>query len=341
MSLSPKKASIAVLLVALLGARTAAAEATCTSSRPMVELVLEVEPPDREIGQNLASHLEAELRPRNIDLCAGSTPSSTPVARIRLHVERPTGGPVVATIEIADAVTDKRVERRIDLTRMPPDARALAVASSTDELLRASWAELKIKDAPPPSRPPPPAVVEAVNASLESAASTSSVAPIELGVAAHLSSFPSNREAVGGDVLVRGWFHPRIAGLAGVGGSFGFTRPGRSGPVRADDLAATLGGAFALLGHETLAVDIEAGITLMRVTFTSDVTSAIDWAAIARIGARGSVRAGPVRIALSAAGLLPIRGSEGTDRGEAVTSIAGPGVEVGLGLLVPLAIAAP
>src|SRR5690606_19264247 len=49
---------------------------------------------------------------------------------------------------------------------MPADARALAVSSSADELLRASWAELMISDAPAPKMKPPPEVMSAVQSSL-------------------------------------------------------------------------------------------------------------------------------------------------------------------------------
>ncbi len=46
----------------------------------MIDLVLEVEPPDRFIGSALEQHLRAELGAREIDVCiaASATPPPSP-----------------------------------------------------------------------------------------------------------------------------------------------------------------------------------------------------------------------------------------------------------------------
>ena len=46
-----------------------------------------------------------------------------------------------------DAVTHKRVRRDVDLSRIPEDGRAAAIAIESDELLRASWAEVALDTA--------------------------------------------------------------------------------------------------------------------------------------------------------------------------------------------------
>ena len=50
-------------------------------------------------------------------------------------------------IEVRDAVTRKRVRRDVDLSRIPDDGRAAAIAIEADELLRASWAEIALDTA--------------------------------------------------------------------------------------------------------------------------------------------------------------------------------------------------
>jgi hypothetical protein len=50
-------------------------------------------------------------------------------------------------IEVRDAVTHKRVRRDVDLSRIPDDGRAAAIAIEADELLRASWAEIALDTA--------------------------------------------------------------------------------------------------------------------------------------------------------------------------------------------------
>src|SRR5580692_7249995 len=84
--------------LALLVPRPACADATCPASdRPTLELLLEVEPPDLAIAENLAQHLAAELHIRGIDLCARPPAPRPPIARVRLHVEHTAPGPVQAT----------------------------------------------------------------------------------------------------------------------------------------------------------------------------------------------------------------------------------------------------
>jgi hypothetical protein len=65
-------------------------------------------------------------------------------------------------VSIEDAATNKRVARRIALGDVAAPARARALALAVAELLRASWLELSVPDAPPSQIAVPPAVREAV-----------------------------------------------------------------------------------------------------------------------------------------------------------------------------------
>jgi len=325
----------------LLAARSARAEAPCPASdRPILELLLEVEPPDLVIATTLAEHLAAELRIRGIDLCVRPPAPRAPIARVRLHVDHPALGPILATIEIEDSITSKRLERTIDLTSIPVDGRPLAVASSTDELLRASWVELSVADAPAPATAPPSAVLRAV-AESENPLRWRPPARFEMGAEVDASTFLGHRDALGAALTLRGWFLPRIAGWLEAGGELGVPRASVHGTVRANDLFAAVGAAFALVPRDRArGLDLEAGFSLLRVSIAGAATdgatssSAVDWATVVRAGARAWLRTDAVRWTLGLSGLAVTRASRGLDAGRDVTSIEGFGLEAGLAGLV-------
>jgi hypothetical protein len=220
----------------------------------------------------------------------------------------------------------------------------LAVASSTDELLRASWVELEVIDAPPPVMAPPPAVVRAVAESQgrrPPPTRASLVSSFEIGADVDASSLPGNREAGGAALELRGWFLPRGAVLLETGGDLGLSRTSIHGTVHVNDLFVTVGTAIAAVPRDRrLGVDLEAGVSFLRVSLGGTASAgataspAVDWAAVFRLGARAWVRTGPVRWTLGFAGLGVARGSRGIDTGEDVSSIAGLGLEASLGAFI-------
>lgn len=66
------------------------------------------------------------------------------------------------TVVIDDAATDKSVRRIVDFDGVPASARARVLSLATAELLRASWLELVLPDAPKPRTPLPAAAREAI-----------------------------------------------------------------------------------------------------------------------------------------------------------------------------------
>lgn len=89
--------------------------------------------------------LQQTLAPLGIGACGGATaphPPGEPLAT--LAIDLVTVGKTMATIEVGDAVTKKRVRREVDLTSIPADGRELAIAIEADELLRACWAEIAL-----------------------------------------------------------------------------------------------------------------------------------------------------------------------------------------------------
>jgi hypothetical protein len=99
------------------------------------------------LANDTSDDLRAGLRVRGIALCTVADSFTT----------QP-----VATVLVQDELTNKRVLRDLRLANIAPDARALALAQAADELLRASWVELRLSDAPEPAREPPAVVQETV-----------------------------------------------------------------------------------------------------------------------------------------------------------------------------------
>lgn len=80
--------------------------------------------------------LGADLRRHRVALCDASatTGGETPLADVALALSP---GPVLS-LEVRDAVTDKRLARDLPLKSLPRDALALSIALAAEELLHAS-----------------------------------------------------------------------------------------------------------------------------------------------------------------------------------------------------------
>lgn len=309
-----------------------------TGARPVVELVLEVEPPDRAIGVTLQDHLKAELGARAIDLCLRSIAPRQPLARVHLHVDHPPPGPVVATISISDLVTDKLVERTIDLTRLPADSRPLAVAAAVDELLRASWAELLLTDAPIPVAAPAPAVVHAVAVSSKPRPPSASF--VEIGVNATATNLFGHRAALGGEAWIGAWILPPLALQLRFGADAGLPRDAPHGTAHADAIAVGAGLAFSPIAHDApVGARFEAGVNLLRVHLVGEATGsavaddASQWTGTVDATVRGWARTGPVWWTIGVGAVAALHAVRATDDGATVTSIEGVGARIVAGVV--------
>jgi hypothetical protein len=326
------------LLAFFAGLGSAPAAPPCpVSDRPVIMLTTDVTPPDQAIADALAQHLTAELEARGIDLCVGSATPRRPIGRVLLRVERPAEGPITALIRIGDEVTDKRVERTMDLMAMPPDSRPLAVAAAADELLRASWAELQMKDAPAPAMAPPPAVLGAVSASLRPMAP----APrFELG-AVGSSSYFQKRTGFGGGLLLGQVLDRNWAAVYRVGMERGLTTTSSHGRVHADTTSVAAG---IELAPWTGAIGLRLGgdVRFLSVRYVVDVGAsgsghdAGDWALVSGWGGRLSVDTGSARLYLGAAALYAVRPSSASDEGQTIARVGRVGAEITLGMSLRL-----
>jgi hypothetical protein len=332
-------AAVCCALVAVPG--SAAAAPSCgAGGRAVVELVLEVDPPDRFVGTTLEKHLRAELGAREIDVCiapAGGTPPPRPIATVTLHIDHRPDGAFLATIRIGDLIMDKRLERTLDLGRIPRDGQPLAVAAATDELLRAGWVELTIPDAPPPVVAPPPAVLRAIGPPRPKTPPRSSV--VEIGAVATGTGLEGGRVGVGGKAWIGAWVLSRLGLQLRFGADAGLPRSSRDGSTHLDTLGPGAGVMVSLPGHDApLGVRFEAGADLLRVHLVGTAagaaaaSSATLWTGMADATVRGWARTGPIFWTLGIGALAALHGVAATDNGVTTTEVTGFGGKVDAGL---------
>jgi hypothetical protein len=281
------------------------------------------------LAAKLAGHLRAALSARGIVFCMRSPqPGST--ASLRIRVE----SGARAAIEISDALTEKHIARSVDLGRLPRDGWALALAASSDELLRASWAELAMRDAPKPRMDAPPAVVRAI---------TASVGPDPLRKIELAPEFSAQwqrwRTAFGARLRFAYWLKPSWALLLGAASSFGLRVASSHGSVRADTLDLEFGAAYALPSAQAhFGATLELNAVVSRVAFSARANaqgasdSFEDWSLAGLARLRGFYGAGPWRISAALGVLAPLRPASARDEGKTVTATRGFGGEAVLGL---------
>lgn len=281
---------------------THSAAQTCRTAHPHVVLELTGDWPDGDRAA-VTVELRAALETQELELCLNA---ERPIARVRL--ERL--GEARVLVAIGDAVTDKRVERTLDLASFAPETHSLAVAIAADELLRASWAELLLVDAPPPAIEPPREVRAAVARSVPLVGGEPSTAWLDLVVP--LDRFGGGDLWLGGGLRAERWWAERVALRVGLGGRGAPSRSDALGDVLARALVAELDVLVGVFGEPERGphLGVAAGLWTAWVSYRGRVADgALDVGAARESGAvvapRGSLFArygfGPVRIGLELA----------------------------------------
>jgi hypothetical protein len=279
----------------------------------------------------------AELGASQIGVCAASTGAPAP-ARVQIRATLP--GWQQASIRF-EAPSAPALERNLDVSKLPPEARALAIASATDELVRSALVESVLTPAavpPAPADADRPAVASSPLAPLEAAEPTPLM---EAGLAAAASSYPGRREAIEADLAARYWLLSRLPLSARLGFAERVSRPIKRGDVQPGaDIHAALGAGY-VLWNPSGSVDViaDAAVQLSSVRFDErmtleepipfaetsdasanftdvvaggtrvyDATEPLDraWALAASLGIEGRALTGPVGFSLALAGLVPL-----------------------------------
>ncbi|MEM9069695.1 MAG: hypothetical protein AAGE52_14380 [Myxococcota bacterium] len=231
-----------VLVLALASTRVAAQE-ICHPGGPYLQVALEGEWNEGQRGA-IVAELRAALAVQDLDLCLDEAASRRPLAMLEIRAEHPTR----IQILVRDAITNKRVERDIDVSELAEDTRTLAIAIAADELVRASWAELAMADAPPPAMPPPPQVRSIVERSVAPIADPTPTLPLWIDATVSLERYQGEELHLGGGLGIEMWVHDRVALRLGLGGRTGLRRTGNLGSVRSRALSSSLDLVVSLVG---------------------------------------------------------------------------------------------
>src|SRR5581483_7686467 len=113
-------------------------------------------------------------------------------------------------------------------------------AEMTDELLRASWAELTVEDAPPPPIPVPPQVKDALPKPQRSIR-------FQADVAFALDHFSQGHDQLGVDVAGRLWPTSRVAATLRGGPRGALARTVTPGSISGGGFFAGIGPSVALV----------------------------------------------------------------------------------------------
>jgi hypothetical protein len=325
-----------VLAVGLVSTRLACAEPGCSGERPWIKVLLRAESWSAAQRERVLLNLQHTFAAQGIDACLDA-PGPQTVALASLAIEIGVESKASVEIEVRDSVTHKRVAREVDLRSIPEDGRELAVAIESDELLRASWAELALDTERARASKPKPQVVESVRQVL----APSRVRPASvLGARVAGEYYPGlttaliGADAFGSVALGQRWALELAAGMR--------TSPGLSaehGSVHAFSLGAGARLLLRLAGGEGPSLDGGLGFSGSWLQFRAEPTAPAsgspygDVLVVARGGLLGRLPLG--RVLEFSAGLgagAALRGVEATDSGQVVAGAKGLELGATLGL---------
>jgi hypothetical protein len=263
---------------------------------------------DPGLRDALVSQLRAALSRRSLDRCDES------IATIVLATSDESA--VRIAIVVRDAITNKTIERTAKLGDIPRDARAFALAQMSDELLRASWAELAVEDAPPPVVVVPGPVREQIPVAKPA------TTRLGIDVAIAIDHFTESYDQIGVDGMLHVWFLPRLGLVVRGGPRFALAQTTSAGPLVGNGALTSIGPAFTLGRWSRFTLGIEAEIGMLYARLESHTRSADGIAAIIVGTAQASFRVAPhVHVGVSIGGGGALRGVRVTD---GTRDLAGP-----------------
>ncbi len=279
----------------------------------------------------IVTHVRAELALRQIDVCFERS-GAPPIATVELTAR--SADAVEVAIDVQDSLTKKRVSRVLDLRSTPPDARPLAIAVGTDELLRASWVEIAIETAAVPEAPPAE-VVDVVEAELRPETT------VEVGTALTFESYAGGQRFWGIDA--RGGFRPLPALTATLRAGLrdGSSADAPNGTVAAKAVVVGIGAELSILPvSESFDLELFGRLDAVHASYVAkadpgavaeqeDATAVVASSGLSATLSLGA-SAGLFTEASAGAPLRPVRAA---DTGNEVVSIAGLSLFTGVGLL--------
>lgn len=250
-----------LLFLASLPARKAHAEGECSGAKPWVAVSGQL---PAAFAAAVRSDLRAGLAPSNIDVCeAPATGTVEPLARV-VVVQIGAGG-ARYSLDVTDSVTQKRVGRDLSLDKLPADGRAFALAVATEELLRATWAELALRGTDSPRSATPPEVRAIVEQSGQ--ARPEPRRPIGIGGRLAFEHFLGGQTHYGVDLFGVVPFGRVAGGFLALGARRALSEEAPHGSIGASALSGELGLSLAFFQRAGLELGAFVSARLLRVNF--------------------------------------------------------------------------
>lgn len=321
----------------------ALAHARCGSDeRPWVGVAFSGGDWPRDFQRAVLEDFRAGLQSDSIDVCReGDGPPKPAVATVR--ISNGASANVDVSVDVKDTVTEKRVGRDVDLSRVPADGRPFALALAADELLRASWAELALRpsETDPARRSAPAEVEAAMERVLPRARSAGATRVFVRGAAEHSRG---GQTQLGADAGFQAFVSRRFRLALFAGPREGLSATAPHGTI--DSSAFGLGGQLEflplLLPYVELAVLAGARANLVRFRgITEPGAQQQEFRSLSahlRLGAGAALRLfGPLWSELGGSFGLPLRGVEARDDDRTVSGVTGLelGASAGLGIEFP------
>lgn len=321
----PFLAAISILIAPGV-AEAQGAPAPCgTAERPWIRI--------DAVDEAVVAALRTELAEDGFDACRDGGPAP-PLARATV-----TALEARYAIEIVDLVTSKRVGRDLDVGTIPRDGRALALALATEELLRASWAELVVAGAPPPVVAVPAPVQRSVERSVRP---TVTPRPAQTGAIAVMlggEAFSGGQAEAGVDARAEWFVSSAFATTLRFGLRTALPQRTGEGEVRASVALGGIGAAYRLLGSAPVALRAFLRLDAADVTYTGEpragatATSGNAWTLLGSGGGELGWSILPaLRLNAEVGAVVPLRPVHATQDGSAVvSSVSGVGLAGGIG----------
>jgi len=312
----------------VLSMATAHAQTVCRTGHG-VDLAIELEPAEVTAREKLEQRLSAELRARDLDVCALG-PGQGRLAHVHVRAPLPALSPTRLRVDTdAGAV----LERHLDVSALPPEARLSAIASAADELLSSLLQSTATSAARPATAPADRVAREAGSGSAQPVAQLPS---LELGLGGGAALF-QHGQGYQGELLGRWRPLSRWSATVRVGADRGSSEINSSFDLKGRFTGWHVGldAGFELLKPARgFGLSAQAGLTLARVqrteewlvanpegsSQTSFSPAGSSWEVASRVGMEASWHAGSWGAALGLAALLPLTATRQSTPGPTMTN---------------------
>lgn len=323
-----------ILFAMIVSARAQDAE-TCDVSRP----VIEIDVPGSVLAPVTRAHLLTELRAAvarwGLNLCPGDRASREPLAQVRIDKSSDGVG-----ISARDLSTDKVVIRDVDLSGLPEDVHGVAVALAVEELLKASWLELALREDGEVSSHQE---AQHLRAAVDEELSRPRHRPLSLGARGALDVYSEGAIMAGADLLLSHHARRPFGVQVSVGIRQGVDEEARHGRIEARSLTAEPAAFVRALSRDSFTLLFPLAASVSWVTFNGvanegEIGRSRSGLAVALLGsATGLIHLGARASLWVAVAAGPVvRGMAAQDQGKTATALAGWTGRAELGLTVRL-----